>query len=100
VARPLPASPYFIFLSRVERRPNIEIWPLSLRAAIKAVPVPLRYPDPLVALDLGAALHEAYGRARYDLEIDYCEPPPAPDLTADDAAWLDGYLRERGLRGS
>jgi hypothetical protein len=84
VARPLPAVPYFIFLSRVERRPNIEIWPLSLRA---------------VALDLGSAIHDAYRRARYDLEIDYREPPPAPDLPADDAAWLDAHLREGGLRG-
>ena len=98
VARPLPPAPYFIFLSRVERRPNIEIWPLALRAAIKLVPVPLRHPDPPVALDLGAAIHEAYRRARYDLEIDYREPPPAPDLPADDAAWLDAHLRERGLR--
>jgi hypothetical protein len=99
VARPLPPAAYFIFLSRVERRPNIEIWPLALSAPIKRVPVPLRYPDPPVALDLGAAIHEAYRRARYDLEIDYREPPPAPELSADEAAWLDAHLRERGLRG-
>lgn len=99
VARPLPDSPYFIFLSRVERRPLIEIWPLTLRAPIKPVPVPLLFPDPPITLDLGAAIHEAYRRARYDLEIDYRGPPPAPDLAADDAAWLDAMLRERGLRG-
>ena len=98
VARPLPDAPYFIFLSRVQRRPNIEIWPLSLREPIKRIPVPLRYPDPAVALDLGLAIHEAYRRARYDLEIDYREEPPAPPLTADDAAWLDSFLRERKLR--
>jgi hypothetical protein len=98
VARPLPDAPYFIFLSRVQRRPYIEIWPLSLREPIKPVPVPLRYPDPAVALDLGAAIHEAYRRARYDLEIDYHEPPPPPALSSDDTAWLDAHLRERGLR--
>lgn len=98
VARSLPEASYFIFLSRVQRRPYIEIWPLSLREQIKPVPVPLRYPDPPVGLDLGAAIHEAYRRARYDLEIDYREPPPPPDLSAEDAAWLDTHLRERGLR--
>jgi hypothetical protein len=98
VARPLPEAAYFIFLSRVQRRPQIEIWPLALRAPIKAVPVPLRYPDPPIALNLGAAIHEAYRRARYDLEIDYREPPPPPELAPDDAAWLDAHLRERGLR--
>jgi hypothetical protein len=34
VARPLPAAPYFIFLSRVQRRPNIEIWPLALHRCL------------------------------------------------------------------
>lgn len=97
VAHPLPAAPYFIFLSRVQRRPHIEIWPLSPRDPIKPVPVPLRYPDPPVPLDLGAAIHEAYRRARYDLEINYREPPP-PELAPDDAAWLDAHLRAKGLR--
>jgi hypothetical protein len=98
LARPLPASPYFIFLSRVERRPQIEIWPLSLREPIKLVPVPLLRPDPPVAFDLGAAIHEAYRRARYDLDIDYSASPPPPDLAPEDAAWLDVHLRERGRR--
>jgi hypothetical protein len=98
VARPLPAAPYFIFLSRMQRRPHIESWPLSLHAPIVPVPVPLRHPDPPVTLDLGAAIGETYRRARYDLEIDYSEPPPPPELSAEDAAWLDAHLRERGLR--
>jgi hypothetical protein len=98
LARPLPPASYFIFLSRVERRPQIEIWPLSLRESIKLVPVPLLRPDPPVALDLGAAIHEAYRRGRYDLDIDYNAPPPPPELSPEDAAWLDGHLRERGLR--
>jgi hypothetical protein len=98
VARPLPEAPYFILLSRMQRRPQIEIWPLALRAPIPPVPVPLRHPDPPVALDLGTAIHTAYQRARYDLEIDYREPPPPPALAPEDAAWLDAHLRERGLR--
>jgi PIN domain nuclease of toxin-antitoxin system len=98
VARPLPSAPYFIFLSRVQHRPHIEIWPLSLQQAIPLVPVPLRHPDPPVALDLGSAIHDTYRRARYDLEIDYHQPPPPPELTAEDAAWLDAHLHTVGLR--
>lgn len=98
VTRPLPNAPYFIFLSRAYQRPQIEVWPLSLQAPIKPVPVPLRYPDPPVALDMSLAIHESYRRARYDLEIDYREPPPAPELSPDDAAWLDAHLRACGLR--
>jgi len=98
VARPLPAAPYFVFLSRVQHRPYIEIWPLALREPIKLLPVPLLSPDPPAPLDLTAVIHTAYRRGRYDLDIDYHEPPPPPDLAADDAAWLDAHLRERGLR--
>jgi hypothetical protein len=36
-ARPLPEAPYFIYLSRVQRRPTTDIWPLSLRAPIPGV---------------------------------------------------------------
>src|SRR5438874_7071988 len=53
---PLPEAPYFIFLSRAERRPQIEIWPLTLRDPIVPVPVPLRHPDPDVVLDVGRAI--------------------------------------------
>jgi len=98
VAGRLPDAPYFVFLSRAQRRPYLDIWPLALRQPIKPVPVPLRAADPDVRLDLGAAIHETYRRARYDLEIDYRQPPPPPDLSPDDAAWLDAHLRAQGLR--
>jgi hypothetical protein len=98
LAHPLPAYPYFILLSRVERRPDVEIWALALQTAIPAIPVPLRAPDPPVALDLTLALREIYQTARYDLQLNYRNDPPPPELSADDAAWLDGQLRERGLR--
>jgi hypothetical protein len=98
LARPLPDTPYAIFLSRAERRPHINVWPLALRTPIPVVPVPLRYPDADVPLDLNRALQQIYASARYDVQVDYRRPPPAPDLPADDAAWLDALLRERGLR--
>jgi hypothetical protein len=43
-------------------------------------------------------LHQVYRNARYDLRIDYRQPPPPPDLTPDEAAWLDAHLRACGLR--
>ncbi len=91
-------EPYFILLSRAERRPRIEVWPLPLRLAIPGVPVPLRRPDPDVALDLTAALRQIYRSARYERRIDYRAAPPPPDLTPADAAWLDAHLRECQLR--
>jgi hypothetical protein len=46
---------------------------------------------------LGQLLQEIYDRARYDLSIDYRQPPEPP-LTAEDAAWADELLRAKGLR--
>jgi hypothetical protein len=98
LARPLPDYPYFVFLSRAERRPTIEIWPIGLRDPLPVVPVPLRHPDPDVALDLGAALRQIYDSAGYERRIDYRADPPLPALPAEDAAWLDAHLRQRGVR--
>lgn len=97
-SRPLPDYPYFIFLSRARVRPTIEVWPLSLREEIPLVPVPLLHPDPDIVLDLGAALREIYGQAAYERRIDYTVEPPLPELSADDAAWLDQHLKSKGLR--
>jgi hypothetical protein len=91
---PLPMAPYFIFLSRAERRPHIDIWPLTLRDPIVPVPVPLRHPDPDVVLDLGRALRQIYTSAQYERRIDYRAAPPLPLLTPEDVAWLDAHLAD------
>lgn len=100
LARPLPPAPYFVFLSRSYRRPLIDVWPAPLQAALPVVPVPLIYPDPDVALDLTRILHQVYRNARYERRIDYRTDPPPPELTTEDAAWLDARLHECGLRAS
>ncbi len=79
-------------------RPHIDVWPLSLREEIPLVPVPLLYPDPDIVLDLGQALREIYQQAAYERRIDYSAEPPAPELSAEDAAWLDEQLKSKGLR--
>jgi hypothetical protein len=98
LARPIPLTPYCIFLSRSYQRPMVDVWPIALQSAIPVVPVPLLRPDPDVPLDLTRVLHQVYRNARYERQIDYRADPPPPALSADEAAWLDARLRERGLR--
>jgi hypothetical protein len=99
ITRNLPSEPlYFVYLSRANNRPVAEICPLSLRAGIPLIPVPLRQPDPDIAMDLGAALRRVYAGAGYERRIDYRDEPPPPPLAPDDLAWLDVHLRECGLR--
>jgi hypothetical protein len=87
-----------VFLSRADRWPEIAIWPCDLRKPLPTVPVPLRHPDPDVALNLTAIVQQVYRNARYDLQVDYRAAPPPPDLSPEDAAWVDDHLRERDLR--
>lgn len=95
---PLPDVPYFVFLSRAERWPEIAIWACPLQQALPTLPVPLRRPDPDAIIPLGSLLQQIYRNARYDLQVDYRATPPPPELSADEAAWLDAHLRECGLR--
>lgn len=75
---PLPDAPYFIFLSRAERRPVVEAWPVTLADALPTVPVPLLPNDADVPLDLQAVLGAVYEQLRYDLSIDYTRPLDVP----------------------
>jgi hypothetical protein len=95
--KPLPPAPYFIFLSRTERRPLTEIWPISLKEPLPMVPVPLLPGDLDVALDLQQAFTTTYDLLGYDLALDYTQPPEMP-LPQEDTAWAETLLRTAGLR--
>ncbi len=75
---PLPDAPYFIFLSRAERRPLVEAWPLTLDDVLPTVPVPLLAGDADVPLDLQAVFVAVYEQLRYELSIGYTRPPEVP----------------------
>ena len=91
---PVPPAPYYITLSRAQRRPVVEVWPVRLQDPLPTVPVPLLPPDPDVPLDLGAAVATVYERGAYDLRIDYDSPPPPPPLPPEDEAWVRERIRQ------
>jgi len=90
--RPVPPAPYYVTLSRSNRRPRVEVWPIQLRDKLPVIPVPLLYPDPDAPLDLGRVVAAVYERGAYARLIDYRQPPPPPPLSDADAAWLDARL--------
>jgi len=92
---PLPAAPYFVFLSRAERRPVMDVWPIQLDMRLPVVPVPLLAGDPDVTLDLQLALNTVYDALNYDLSVDYTRSPESP-LPASAAAWAADLLRAAG----
>jgi hypothetical protein len=87
-----PPAPYYVYLSRAERRPMTAIWPISLQERLPTVPVPLLPPDADVPLDLQAAIEDCFNLVGYERLLDYASPPPPPPLTREDAQWLDEVL--------
>lgn len=94
---PLPSVSYFVFLSRADRRPRIEVWPIPMDQPLPKVPVPLLDADPDVVLDLQAALRTIYDIVRYDLLINYANAPAVP-FTPEQSAWANDLLRSAGRR--
>jgi hypothetical protein len=88
---PLPPAHYLVMVCNAGERPNSSVWPISVRQPLPTIPIPLLSPDPPVPLDMGQALRTAYTRARYDLRVDYRQPP-FPLLSLADAAWAEALI--------
>lgn len=58
----------------------------SCKSPIPPIPIPLLPGDPEPELDLNSVLHALIERARYDLIIDYSQPPDPP-LRPGDLPW-------------
>jgi Protein of unknown function (DUF4058) len=96
-AEPLPAVPYFVFVSHVGRRHEVEVWPIALVQPLPVFPIPLLPGDAAVPLDLQQALAVVYDIIGYDELVDYSQPPPGP-LTPAEAVWVEEQLRRAGRR--
>lgn len=87
----IPDVPYLIALTRAQSGIT-QVWPVCLQERLPTLPMPLRSPDPDIALELSSALATIYDEAAYDLSIDYTQPPPPPTLADTDAQWLRSLL--------
>ncbi|MFM9966166.1 MAG: DUF4058 family protein [Planctomycetaceae bacterium] len=81
---------YCVLTMRAGQRP-LEFFPVSLRAPLPTIPIPLRKTDEDVALDLQAVLQQAYVNGRYD-DLDY-SMSAIPPLDPADADWTQTLLK-------
>lgn len=87
----LPKSHYMALLTRAGST-STQVWAFNLEDLLPVLPVPLKTPDPDVALDLRKALEEAYTRSLYHLSINYREDPPPPLLSVEEQEWMRKLL--------
>lgn len=87
MGEPMPAGDYFALVSRVERRPRSDVWPIRLRDTLPTIFVPTSTGDPDIPLDLQEVFQRVYQRSRYAYALHY-DDVVQPPLADDDAAWV------------
>ncbi|QEH36321.1 hypothetical protein OJF2_48820 [Aquisphaera giovannonii] len=85
-----PACVYSVVVSRADRRPEADFWPIRLREPLPIIPIPLREPDRDATLDLQDLLHRVHEAGRYARYI--FDSQPSPPLSAEDAEWARGIV--------
>ena len=93
----LPPHRYLVSVQRAPDRYRFEVYPIPLQQRLPRMRIPLREPDPDVGLDLQAVFTQSYDNGGYADLIDYRRPPSAA-LSPEEAAWVDGLLKGKGLR--
>lgn len=96
VAPPQADTLYRVVVRRMHPIRRVELFPLAFREPLPRIPIPLRYSDGDVPLDLPSLLGQVYRAGRYD-RLRYDEPLDPP-LDPEDEAWADALLRAAGRR--
>ena len=91
-----PHFDYLISLHRAGERAKYDCWPISLPERLPRLRLPLGQTD-FVRLDLQTVVNRVYGDGGFWRTADYAVSPNPP-LDAENQAWADALLKERGLR--
>jgi hypothetical protein len=86
-------SDYRIIVSRAPDRPQAAVYLFNICDPIPDIPVPLQPGDAEPFVALNCLVHDVYDRAGYDLTLDYQQPPPPPQIRAQDVQWIQERLR-------
>ena len=78
---------YFQYVSRIDLRPDCQVFGWGLRDLLPSVPLPLKPPDADAIVDLARVFAETFDRGCYREDLRYGQAPPA-DWPEADAAWI------------
>ncbi len=68
---PLPEADFYVFVSRGNARPAVEVYRWKLNQPLPTIRVPLLTEDPDLLLNLQEAYEQTFARACYDMRLDY-----------------------------
>jgi hypothetical protein len=89
----LPPGHYYALVSRVDRKPECQVYSRTIRQALPTIAIPLKSPDSDVRVNIGEAFRVAYQRGRYAQMVNYNEPAPAAGLNGDEMEWVSQVVR-------
>lgn len=92
---PLPEGDYFAYVSRSERRPEVDVYPWRLAHRLPVIPLPLAGENESCEVDLQAIVTQAYDDICFDLILDY-GAEVQPPLTDEETRWVRDVLGRRG----
>ena len=88
------ASPYHIAVMHKESAPKFEVTPAHFKVPLPSIQIPLRRPDPDIALPLQPLVDAIYTRSKYHLSFNY-RRPIFPPLNSVETGWLEQQLAAR-----
>lgn len=91
-----PTADYYVLVCRASQLPRAGVWPLSVREPLPTVPVPLDEGVADVPLDLAACWRAVVDSGRYEIEVNYKEPP-RPRFHGPGYEWVRERLQEKGI---
>jgi len=86
-------SDYRILIAPGWQRPHARLHAFGLRQPIPEITIPLQKGEDEPTLPLNDVLHDLYRRARFDLRLDYSQPP-APPLMEADTSWAQELIAQ------
>jgi hypothetical protein len=89
-------SDYRLLVSRGTHRPRAALIAFTLRLPIPAFTLPLLPGDAEPEVTLNHVLHDLYRRARFDLRLDYTQPP-VPPLSEANGVWAQELIQASGI---
>ena len=89
---PVPRCHYRILVSRERWRPSARLFPFMVWDAIPKFPLPLLEGDEPIEADIGPLLAAMHHTARYNIAVNYENPPPGPALEPEYQEWVQARL--------
>ncbi len=90
-------SNYRILIYRGDTRPIADLYAFNLQNVIPSFSLPLRSDDREPVINLQELLNQVYEIYDYDLVVDFSREA-VPALNEEEKVWVDGVLKEKGLR--